>query len=145
MKAVNRSSQWMAALGPLVAHHRMAIGQLWSNLIQYIFVDIWVASTRISHDDVIKGKQFPRYWPFVRGTTGHRWIRLTKASGAELWCFYDLRLNTWLSKQAGRRLFEALSRSLWRHCNGCTAYRLPKWFQSVRNFQCLSLVLVTMH
>ena len=28
-------------------------------------------------DDVIKWKQFPRYWPLVRGTTGQ---------GAELWC-----------------------------------------------------------
>ena len=29
------------------------------------------------HDDVIKWKRFPRYWPFVR-ETGHRWIPLTK-------------------------------------------------------------------
>ena len=26
------------------------------------------------HDDVIKWKHFPRYWPFVREFTGHRWI-----------------------------------------------------------------------
>ena len=39
------------------------------------------------HDDVIKWKHFPRYWQFVRRTTGHRWIPLTKASDAELWCF----------------------------------------------------------
>ena len=32
------------------------------------------------HDDVIKWKRFPRYWPFV-------WIPLTKANDAELWCF----------------------------------------------------------
>ena len=38
------------------------------------------------HDDVIKWKHFPRYWPFVR-VTGHRWIPLTKASDTELWCF----------------------------------------------------------
>ena len=24
--------------------------------------------SRSAHDDVIKWKQFPRYWPFVRGT-----------------------------------------------------------------------------
>ena len=30
--------------------------------------------------------------------TGHRWIPLTKASDAELWCFFDLRLNKRLSK-----------------------------------------------
>ena len=28
----------------------------------------------IEHDDVIKWKYFPRYWPFVRGFAGHRWI-----------------------------------------------------------------------
>ena len=38
------------------------------------------------HDDVIKWKNFPRYWPFVRGT-GSRWIPRTKASDAELSCF----------------------------------------------------------
>ena len=40
------------------------------------------------HDDIIKLKHFPRYWPFVRGiSTGQRWIPLTNASVAELRCF----------------------------------------------------------
>ena len=39
------------------------------------------------HDDVIKWKYFPPYWPFMRKFTGHRWIPLTKVSDAELWCF----------------------------------------------------------
>ena len=39
------------------------------------------------HDDVIKWKHFPRYWPFVRGIHRSRWIPHTKASDAELWCF----------------------------------------------------------
>ena len=39
------------------------------------------------HDDVIKWKHFPCYWPFVWEFTGHRWIPLTKASDAGLWCF----------------------------------------------------------
>ena len=39
------------------------------------------------HDDVIKWKHFPRYWPFVRRITGLRWIPRTNASDAELWCF----------------------------------------------------------
>ena len=34
------------------------------------------------HDDVIKWKHFPRYWPFVRR------IPITKDSDAELWCFH---------------------------------------------------------
>ena len=35
------------------------------------------------HDDVIKWKHFPRYWPFVWGEIS-RWISHTKASDAEL-------------------------------------------------------------
>ena len=34
-----------------------------------------------THDDAIKWKHFPRYWPFVW------WISRTKASDAKLWCF----------------------------------------------------------
>ena len=41
----------------------------------------------VNHDDVIKWKHFPRYWPFVRGIHRSRWIPRTKASDAELWCF----------------------------------------------------------
>ena len=40
-----------------------------------------------SHDDVIKWKHFPRYWPFVRVIHRSRWIPHTKASDADLWCF----------------------------------------------------------
>ena len=50
--------------------------------------------------------------------TGHRWIPLTKARDAELWCFFDLRLNKQLRKQSRCRWFETLSRSLWHHSNG---------------------------
>ena len=52
-----------------------------SNQISYSSGMMWI------HDDVIIWKELPHYWPFVRGITGHRWIPLTKASGAELWCF----------------------------------------------------------
>ena len=41
----------------------------------------------LAHDDVIKWKHFPRYWPFVWGIRRSRWIPRTKASDAELWCF----------------------------------------------------------
>ena len=45
--------------------------------------------------------------------TGHRWIPLTKASDAELWCFLYLCLNKWLSKQSRRWWFETSSRPLY--------------------------------
>ena len=47
----------------------------------------------------------------------HRWIPLTKASDAELWCFFDLSLNKRLSKQSWGWWFETPSLSLWRHFN----------------------------
>ena len=42
-----------------------------------------------NHDDVIKWKHFPIYWPLCAGNppfTGGEFPR-TKASDAELWCF----------------------------------------------------------
>ena len=52
----------------------------------------------------------------VRGATSHRWIPLTKASDAELWCFL-WSAPEWWSKQLRRRWFETPSRSLWRRCD----------------------------
>ena len=49
--------------------------------------------------------------------TGPRWIPRTKASDAELWCFFYLRLNKRLSKQSWGWWFQTLSRPLWRHRN----------------------------
>ena len=50
------------------------------------------------HDDVIKWKHFPRYWPFVRGIHRSRWIPRTKASDAELWCLlWSARINDWVN------------------------------------------------
>ena len=48
------------------------------------------------YDDVIKWKYFPRYW-----RSGHRWIPLTKASDAELWCFLWIcaRINGWVNNR----------------------------------------------
>ena len=42
---------------------------------------------RTVHDDVIKWKHFPHYWPFLRGIHRSPVNSLTKASDAELWCF----------------------------------------------------------
>ena len=39
------------------------------------------------HNDVIKWKHFPRYWPFVRGIHRSPVNPRTKASDVELWCF----------------------------------------------------------
>ena len=66
-----------------------------------------------SHDDVIKWNHFPRYWPFVRVFTGHRWIPLTQTIDAELWCFL-WSAPDWIIETT---VIWAPSRPLWRHCN----------------------------
>ena len=71
------------------------------------------------HDDVIKWKHFPRYWPFVRGI--HRSPVNSPHNGQQrgvFGVFFKLRLNQLFSKQWRRRWFETPSRSLRRHCNG---------------------------
>ena len=70
------------------------------------------------HDDVIKWKHFPRYWPFVRGI--HRFP--VNSPHKDQWrealvFFFDLRQNERLSKKSWGWWFETPSRPLWRHCN----------------------------
>ena len=55
--------------------------------------------------------------PLCGEFTGPRWIPRTKASDAELWCFFDLRQNKRLSKQWWGWWFETTSSPLWRNCN----------------------------
>ena len=52
-------------------------------------------------DDVIKWKHSPRSWPFVRGTTGHRWIPVRPVM-RNFDISFDLCLNKRLSKQSKR-------------------------------------------
>ena len=75
-------------------------------------------SFKMAHDDVIKWKHFPRYWPFVWGIHRSPVNSLHKGQwrGALMFCF-DLRPNKWLSKQSWGWWFEMLSRPLWRHRN----------------------------
>ena len=51
----------------------------------------WQDNLKPSHiqrnDDVIKWKHFRVAGPLREEFTGHRWILLTKANYAELWCF----------------------------------------------------------
>ena len=61
------------------------------------------------HDDVIKWKHFPRYWPMSVDV------------------FFDLRLNKRSSKQSWGWWFETPSRSLWCHCNAMVLTRRNSW------------------
>ena len=68
-------------------------------------VDYIASMFPLFHDDVIKWKYFPRYWPFVRGI--HRSFDV----------FFDIRPNKRLSEHWWCWWFETPSRPLWRHCN----------------------------
>ena len=70
------------------------------------------------HDDVIKWKHFPRYWPFVQGIHRSPVNSLHKGQwrGALMLSLICV-LNKQLSKQSWRWWFEMTPRSLWRHCN----------------------------
>ena len=54
---------------------------------------------------------------FCEQFIGPRWIPRAKASGAELWCLFHMRLNKQLSKQSWGWSFEMLPHPLWRHSN----------------------------
>ena len=68
--------------------------------------------TRTEHDDVIKWKRFPRYWPFVRGI--HRSPVNSPHKGQWRGA---LMFPKWLSKQSWGWWFETPSCPLWRYCN----------------------------
>ena len=60
-----------------------------------------------THDDVIKWKHFPRYWPFSLVNSPH------KASDAELWCF--LWSASWINGGVNNREAGDLGRHLAHH------------------------------
>ena len=80
----------------------------------------WQSLASTVHEDVIKGKYFPRYWPFVRGI--HRsqvnFSHKGQWLGALMFSLICAWTNGWV-KQWKCRLFETSSCSLWRHCNVC--------------------------
>ena len=82
----------------------------WTMPVSNALHTVCTQNNGIFHDDIIKWKLFPRYWPFVRESIGHRRIHFTKANDAELWCFLwsAPEKNVWLNnREAG---------DLRRHC-----------------------------
>ena len=61
------------------------------------------------HDDVIKWKHFPRFWPFVRGI--HRSPVNSPHKGQWRGALMFPLIRAWINSY--------LRRSLWRHCNDC--------------------------
>ena len=71
---------------------------------------------RCAHDDVIKWKHFPRYWPFVWGIHRSPVNFSHKSQWRGTMMFFYLRLNKRLSKESWDWWFETPSRPLWCHC-----------------------------
>ena len=81
---------------------------------------MFIAQTRpiiLPHDDVIKWKHFPRYWPFVRGIHRSPVNSPHKGQWRGALMFSLICPNKRLSKQWRGWWFETPSCSLWRHCN----------------------------
>ena len=98
--------------------------KLWPNLWPGDVIDDVMGAWNVTfcvaqraHDDVIKWKPFPRYWPLVRGIHRSPVNSRTKPVTRSFEVFFDLHLNKRLRKQSWGWWFETLSRPLWRHCN----------------------------
>ena len=118
--------QWTeSTLVQVMACRLFGLKPLPEPLLTYCSLIGWTWN-QYTHDDVIKWNLFRVADHLCREFTVHRWTARTKASDAELWCFFfDLRLNKRLSKQSWGWRFETPSRSLWSHCNDSTV-----WFHS---------------
>ena len=86
-----------------------------------VFVGPYVIGNRHTCSSLMmtssNGNIFHVTGPLCGEFSGHRWIPLTKASDADLWWVFYLRLIKRFSKQSWGRWFETPSRWLWRHCN----------------------------
>ena len=88
-------------------------------------------TAQVIHDDVIKWKHFPRYWPFVWPVNSPHKGPVTRSFDV----FFDLRLNKRLSKHSWGWWFETPSRPLWRHCNvlaSCLLWVFAQWYWLLR-------------
>ena len=99
-------------------HHKTYVYIISNNGLSPVW---WQAIAMMSSN----GNIFRITGPLCGEFTGHRWIPLTKASGAEL-CFFLWFAPEllWLSKQSSGWWFETPSPSLWRHRNGLNHCRL---------------------
>ena len=100
----------------------------WHGVLMFSLVCAWMQPLpviHIIHSYILfmmrssNGNIFRVTGPFFGEFTGHRWIPCTRASYAELWFFFDLRLNKRLSKQPWGWWFETPPSLLWRHCSVC--------------------------
>ena len=104
----------------IVPHHLISHAHTYEFKMPFLSVLVSVGMMTSSNGNV-----FRVTCPVCGEFTSHRWIPLTKASDAKLWCFFDLRLNKQLCKQSKRWWFKTPSLLLRRHYNGY--HRPPNW------------------
>ena len=86
-------------------------------LIAGLPMHVSLATYQHCHDDVIKWKHFPRYWPFGNSPVPGEFPAQRPVTRS-FRVFFDLRLNKPFSKRSWGWWFETLSPPFWRHCNG---------------------------
>ena len=98
----HHSALWLIFYQPLV-HKETA----WFTTSPLLMTICFIAH----HDDVIKWKHFPRYWPFVRGIHRSRWIPRTKGQwrGALIFSLICAWINDWVNNRE--------TGDLKRHCD----------------------------
>ena len=99
----------------------MAYGHAFRDVIYYHFPHVVIrVRNRYAECSFFVGQQSQRlsvHVHFMPHYGDHRWIPLTKARDAELWCFlWSAPEHKLLNKQSRRRRFETPSRSPRRHC-----------------------------
>ena len=120
MTAVVWVIKWLLMFDEAIAAH----------LVTCICWFIRVPVLECVHNDVIKWKHFPLYWPFVRGID--RSPVNSQHKGQWRWSFdvfFDLHLIKRLSKHWRGWWFETLSHPLWRHCNLTLTCQMLIWYR----------------
>ena len=118
-KKVRRHYERSMSGRPVSIHNRKAnIYTLYSQNIAVVVSDVR-SKLVVHHDDVIKWKHFPRYWPAlcVGNSPVLGEFPAQRPVTRSFDVFFDLRLKKRLSKQSWGWWFETLSRPLWRHRN----------------------------
>ena len=80
------------------------------------------------HEEVMTWIHFPHYWPFVRGIHQSMAVSLHKGPiNADLWCFFDVKLNKMLNKHSSHWWFELP----WGSCDviAMAWYFFIQWWQ----------------
>ena len=85
-----------AHLKDFVTYHNMGLnfecGEDGTNMR---WVSLLAANEGLCHDDAIKWKHFPRYWPFVRGI--HRWPVNSPHKGPWSWALMFSLICAWIN------------------------------------------------